>query len=139
MTLLVHLRVLSVRRLWVTAAVSIGTVVHIVVGGSILSHALRQTWTLRAVLRRGVIARGRRLIPDGWQLRVGRALPWHANSLSHLPIDRGFTRRTTLVRTLLCISTVALIISLALSFLFLLLCLPFLADLFELYIVTKSA
>ena len=62
MTLLVHLWVLSVRRLRVTAVVTIWTVVRIAVGGGILSHALRKTWTLRAVLRGSAVTRGRRLV-----------------------------------------------------------------------------
>jgi hypothetical protein len=65
MVLLVHLRVLSVGRLRITAAVTIGTVVYIAVGGGILRHALRKTWTLRAVLRSCRVARGGRLVPDG--------------------------------------------------------------------------
>jgi hypothetical protein len=130
-SLLVHLRVLSVWRLRVAAAVTIGTVVRVVVGGRILSHALRQTWALCAVLGSRVVARGRRLIADGWQLRVGRTLAWHTNSLSHLPIDRGFTRRASFMDALLLISPVAFIVGLALGLFFLLLRLPFFADLLE--------
>jgi hypothetical protein len=131
-TLLVHLGVLSIWRLRVAAAVTIGTVVGVVVGGRILSHALRQTWALCAVLRSSIVTRGRRLIPNGRQLRVRRTLAWHTNSLSHLPINRGFTRRTSFVDALLLISTVALIIGLALGLFFLLLRLPFFADFLKL-------
>jgi hypothetical protein len=70
---------------------------------------------------------------------MGRTLSWYADSLSHLSIDGGFTGRATLVHALLGIGSVALIISLALRLFLLLLCLPFLANLFELYIVVKSA
>jgi len=138
MTLLVHLRVLSVRRLRVTAAVTIGTVVCVAVWGGILSHALRKARTLRAVLRGGVVARGRRLVPDGWELSVLRRLSRHTNSLSHLTVDWSFSRRRTIVSTLLRISTVALVISLALRLFLLLLCLPLFADFLELYEVVKS-
>jgi hypothetical protein len=139
MALLVHLRVLTVRRLGVAAAVSTGADMYVAVWGRILSHALRQAWTLRAILRRRVVVGGRRLVPDGWQLRVGRALSWDTDCLSHLSVNRGFAGRTALMLTLLCISSVALVVSLALSLLLLLLRLPFFADLFELYIVVKSA
>jgi hypothetical protein len=88
---------------------------------------------LRAVLRRSVVARGRWLIADGRKLGMGRTLPWYTDSLSHLSIDWGFTRRATLMHALLGIGSVTLIVSLALCLLFLLLCFPFLADLFELY------
>jgi hypothetical protein len=82
MALLVHLRVLTVRRLGVAAAVSTGADMYVAVWGRILSHALRQAWTLRAILRRRVVVGGRRLVPDGWQLRVGRPLSWDTDSLS---------------------------------------------------------
>lgn len=139
MTLLVHLRILSVRRLRITAAVTIGTVVCVAVGGGILSHALRKTWTLRAVLRSGVVARGGRLVPDGWELSVRRRLSRHTNSLSHLPVDWRLSLGRTIMRTLLLISPVALVISLARRLFLLLLCLPLLANLLELYEFLKSA
>jgi hypothetical protein len=132
MALLVHLRVLCVRGLGVTAAVSARADIHIVIGGRILSHAFGQTWTLRSVLRRRVVARGCGLVSDRGQLRVGRALSWYTDSLPHLTVDRGFTRRTTLMGALLCICPVALVVSLALGLLLLLLCLPLLANFLEL-------
>jgi hypothetical protein len=135
---LVHLRVLSVRRLRVAVAVTIWTVVCIAVGSRILSHALRKTWTLSAVLRRGIIAGGCGLIPNGRQLCVRRTLSWYTHGLSHLSVGRCFAWRTALM-TLLCIGSVALIISLALGLFLLLLRLPFFANLFELCIVDKSA
>lgn len=70
MTLLVHLGVLAVWRLGVTVVgVTTRTVVRIV-GRSILCHALRETGTVCAVLRSSRSARGSRLVPDRWQLRV---------------------------------------------------------------------
>jgi hypothetical protein len=87
MTLLIHLGVLSVGRLRITAIVTIGTVVCVAIWGSILSHALRKAWALRAILRRGIIARGCRLVPDGRELRVWRSLSGHTDGLSHLTID----------------------------------------------------
>ena len=51
MTLLVHLRVLAIGRLGITVVeVSTRTFVR-VFERSLLCHALRKTWTLRAVLR----------------------------------------------------------------------------------------
>ena len=70
MVLLVHLGVLSVGGLRVTAAVTIGTVVRIAVGGGILSHSLRKTGALRSVLGSSRVARGSRLVPDRRELRV---------------------------------------------------------------------
>jgi hypothetical protein len=67
-----------------------------------------------------------------------RTLSRYAHGLSHLSVGRCFTWRTALM-TLLCVGSVALIISLALSLFFLFLCLPFFANLFELCIVDKSA
>jgi hypothetical protein len=132
-TLLVHLRVLSIRGLGVTAAVTIGTVIHVAVWGGILSHAFREPGTLRAVLRRSVIARGSRLVPNGWKLSVRRRLTRHANSLSHLAIHWCFAWRATVVRALLHIGAVALFISFAQCILLLLLCLPLFAYLFKFY------
>lgn len=126
--LLIHLWVLPVRRLRVTAAVTIGTVVCIAVGGGILSHAFRKTWTLRAVLRSSSVARSRGLIPDGRKLRMLRRLTRNTDSLTHLTIDGGFARSTTLMDALLHIGSMSLLVSFACSFLFLLLCLPFLAN-----------
>lgn len=79
MVLLVHLRVLSIGRLWITAAVTIGTVVRIAVGGGILSHSLRKTGALGAVLRSSRVARGGRLIPDRRELRMLGRLPRDTN------------------------------------------------------------
>lgn len=138
MALLVHLRVLSVRRLGVTAVVTIWTVVCVAIGSRILSHALRKTRTLSAVLGRGIVARGCGLIPNRRQLCMRRTLSWYTNGLSHLSVDRCFAWRTALV-TLLCIGSVALIVSLALSLFLLLLCLPFFANLLELCVVVESA
>lgn len=133
MTLLVHLRVRSVGRLRVTAIVTIGTVVFVAVWGSILSHALRETWALRSVLRSGVVARRCRLVTDRRELGVRRGLSRDTNGLSHLTVDWSFTGRRTLVGTLLCIDPVTLIVSLALRLLLLFLCLPLFTDLLELY------
>jgi hypothetical protein len=133
MTLLVHLRVCSVRRLGITAAVTTGTVVRVAVWSRILSHALRKTWTLGAVLRRGVVARGSRLVPDGRELSVWRGLSRATNSLTHLTIDLRFSGGCTLVSTLLLIGPVALIVSLAQRLFLLLLSFPLFADLLELY------
>jgi hypothetical protein len=131
MVLLVHLRVLSVRRLRVTAAVTIGTVVCIAVGGGILRHALRKTRTLRAILRSSCVAGGGRLVPDGRKLRVLRRLSGDTDSLSHLSVDRSFGG-TTLMGTLLNVGAVSLFVGLARGFLLLLLCLPLFSDLLEL-------
>lgn len=137
MALRIHLRVLSVRRLGVTAAVITGTVVCIAVWGGILSHALRKTWALRAILRSSGVARGSRLVPDGRKLGMLRGLTRHANCLSHLPVDRSLAGSGTVVLTLLDVSAVTLLVSLARSLLFLLLCLPFFTDFFELCMVCE--
>jgi hypothetical protein len=137
MPLLVHLRVLSVGRLRITAAVTIGTVVCVAIGSSILSHALRKPWTLRAVLRRGIVARGSRLVPDGRQLRMRGTLSWHTNGLSHLAVHRSFPRGATLM-TLLRVGTVALVLGLALSLFLLLLRLPLFANFLKLYTSSSS-
>jgi hypothetical protein len=131
MVLLVHLRVLSVGRLGITAAVTIGTVVCIAVGGGILRHALRKTRTLRAILRSSCVARGGRLVPDGGKLRVLRRLSGDTDSLSHLSVDRSFGS-ATLVGTLLNVSAVTLLVGLARGLLLLLLRLPLFSDLLEL-------
>ena len=137
MVLLVHLRVLSVRRLWVTAAVTIGTVVRIAVWGGILGHAFRKAWTLRAVLRSSCVARGGWLIPDRRELRVCRGLSGDADCLPHLSIDRSF-RRTALVSALLHIGAVSLFVGFACSLFLLLLRLPLFADFLE-FCDAKSA
>jgi hypothetical protein len=139
MTLLIHLGVLSVGRLRITAIVTIGTVVCVAIWGSILSHALREAWALRAILRRGIIARGCRLVPDGRELRVWRSLSGHTDGLSHLTIDGSFAWGATLVPTLLDVGTVALIVSLAQSLFLLLLGFPLFPDFLEFCEVDKSA
>lgn len=132
MALRVHLRVLSIRRLRITAAVTIWTIVCVAVWGRILGHAFRETWTLSAILRGGCVARGCSLIPDRRQLRMLGRLSRHTDCLSHLSIDRWFTRRSAVVLTLLHIGTVSFVVSLACGFLLLLLCLPLFSNLFEL-------
>lgn len=107
-------------------------------GGAILSHALRKAWTLSAILRSTIITRGSRLVADGWQ-SVRRRLARYTYGLSHLSIDRRFTRWTTLVRTLLLVGTVSLFVCLSLCLFLLLLGLPFLTDLLEFYRAIKSA
>ena len=57
-------------------------------------------------------------------------LTWHANCLSHLTVYRGVG--AILVATVLVGGALSLVVSLALRFLLLLLCLPFLPDLLEL-------
>lgn len=131
MVLLVHLRVLSVGRLGVTAVVTIWTVVRIAVGGGILSHALGETWTLRAVLRSSAVARGCRLVPDGRKLGMLRRLTRDADRLSHLSIDRRF-RSASFVSALLHVGAVSLFVGFACSLFLLLLCFPFLSDFLEL-------
>jgi hypothetical protein len=137
MTLLVHLGVLSVGRLGVTAIVTIGTVVG-AVWGRILSHVLRQTRTLGAVLWSSIVARGRRLVPNGRQLRVRRTLSRHTDSLSHLPVDRSFARRASFVTAaLLNVGSMTLVICLALSLFLLLLGFPLFTNLLEFYVKVK--
>tara|TARA_R110002003_G_scaffold127_8_gene11943 strand:- start:8429 stop:8878 length:450 start_codon:yes stop_codon:yes gene_type:complete len=138
MPLLVHLRVLAVRRLRVTAVVTIGTVVCVAVGGGILSHAFRKTWTLGSILRSSVVTRGSRLIPDGRQLSV-RSLTRHTDSLAHLSIDRSFTGSSTLMRALLHVGSVTIVIGFALGLLLLLLSFPLLANLLKFYGVVGLA
>jgi hypothetical protein len=138
MVLLVHLRVLSVGRLRVTVAVTIGTVVCITVGGGILRHAFRKTWALRAILRSSRVARSGRLVPDGRKLRVLRRLTRDTDSLSHLSVDRSFGS-ATLVGALLNIGAVTLLVGLACGLLLLLLRLPLLADFFELWEVKLAS
>jgi hypothetical protein len=136
-TLLVHLRVLAIWRLRITVVgVTTGTVVRIV-GRSILCHALRETRTVRAVLRSSRSARCSRLVPNRWQLRVRGLLAGYAYSLAHLSIRRCLRRATVmrnalLLRVLVHLSALAFVISLALSLLLLLFGLPFLADFFKL-------
>jgi len=114
MTLLVHLWVLSVRRL------------------RVMSHALRKTWTLRAVLRGSAVTRGRRLVPEGWELGVLRRLSRDTNCLSHLSIDRCL-RSASLVGALLHVGPVSLFVGFARSLLLLLLRFPLLADFLEFF------
>jgi hypothetical protein len=128
--LLVHLRVLSVRRLRVTAVVTIWTVVRIAVGGGILSHALRKTWALRAVLRGSAVPRGCRLVPDGRELGVLRGLSGNTDCLAHLTINRRL-RSTSLMGALLHVGPVSLLVSFARSLLLLLLRFPLLANFLE--------
>jgi hypothetical protein len=67
-----------------------------------------------------------------------RSLSRHTDSLSHLTVNGGLARGSTLVDTLLHVGTVALIVSLAQCLLLLLLCLPLFPDLFELCNINKS-
>ena len=128
--LLVHLRVLAVGRLGVTAVVTIGAVVRIAGGGAILGDALCEPWALGAILRTRRVTRRSRLITDGRELRVTRRLAGHADSLTHLAVDRRLG--AVLVTAVLVSGALPLLVGLALGFLFLLLCLPLLADFFEL-------
>jgi hypothetical protein len=132
MVLLVHLWVLTVGRLRITAVVTIGTVVRIAVGGGILSHALRKTWALGAILRSSRVAGCRRLIPDRRELRVLRRLAGYTDCLSHLAVD-GSLRSTTVVGALLDVSAVSLFVRLACGFLLLLLGLPLFPNFLEFY------
>jgi hypothetical protein len=132
--LLVHLRVLAVRRLGVTAAVTTGTVIRNAVWSRILSHALWETGTVCAILRGRRAARGRWLVPDRWQLGVRGWLPGHTNCLSHLSVNGGLGRATAVVllalllHVLLHLSAVSLVLGLARSLLLLLLGLPLFTD-----------
>lgn len=143
MTLLVHLGILTVWRLRITViGVTTRTVVRIV-GGSILCHAFRKTGTVCTVLRSCRCARGSRLVPNGRQLRVRGLLTRNANSLPHLSIGGSLgwatvMRNALLLRVLVHLGALAFIISLALGLLFLLLCLPLLADLLELCSESQS-
>lgn len=130
MALLIHLRVLSVGRLRVTAVVTIWTVVRIAVGGGILSHALRKTWTLRAVLRSSAVARGCRLVPDGRELGVLGRLSGDADCLSHLSVNRRL-RSASLVSALLHVGPVSLFVGFARGLLLLLLRFPLLSNFLE--------
>jgi hypothetical protein len=141
MRLLVHLRVLSVGRLGVAAAVTTDTAVGNCLGIHVLCHAFgNPARALRAIRRSRVVPRSSRLVADGGQLGVRRGLSWHTNSLSHLSVDcrLSFARGTAVMGTLLRIGAVTLIIGLALCLFLLLLCLPLFADLLELCNV-KSA
>lgn len=132
MTLLVHRRVLAVRRLRVTAAVTIRAVVCIAGRGGILPHALAEARTLRAVLRTGCVARCSRLVPDRRELRMAGCLPRDsADRLSHLTVDRSVV--AVVVGAALFGGSLGFFCSLALCFLFLLLGFPFLADFLELW------
>jgi len=130
--LLIHLRVLSVGRLRVTAVVTIWTVVRIAVGGGILSHALRKTWTLRAVLRSSAVARGCRLVPDGRELGVLGRLSRDADCLSHLSVNRRL-RSASLVSALLHVGPVSLFVGFARGLLLLLLRFPLLSNFLEFF------
>ena len=98
----------------------------------ILCHALRDTRALRVLRTRGV-ARRRRLVTDWGELRVCRSLSRHADSLSHLTVDRSVG--AVVVRSARVASTRTLVVGLAGSLLLLLLSLPLLSDLFEFYVV----
>ena len=131
MALLVHLRVLAVRRLGVTAVVTIWAVVSVAGGGGILGDALCEPRALGAILRTRRVAGRGRLVADGRELRVAGCLAGHADSLTHLAVDRSLG--AVLVATVLVSGALPLLVGLALSFLLLLLCLPFLTDFLEFY------
>ena len=137
MTLLVHLRVLTVWRLWVTAAVTTWTVVDIAGGGAILSHSLSEPWALSAILRPRSVTRGSRLISDRRQLRMPRCWPRYAYCLSHLTVDRSIGG--VVVGCAAFGGTLSLLFGLALGFLLLFLGFPFFANFFEFCEVAKLA
>jgi hypothetical protein len=114
----------------VTAVVTIWTVVCIAVGGGILSHALRKTWTLRAILRSSTVTRGCRLVPDGRELRVLGGLSRDADCLSHLAINRSL-RSASFMGALLNVGPVSLFVGFTCSLLLLLLCFPLLSNFLE--------
>jgi hypothetical protein len=133
MTLLVHLRVRAVGRLRVAAAVTIGAVVDIGGEGDVLSHALRQTGALRAVLRPRRAARSSGLVADGGKLGMTRRLPWHSDGLSHLTIDGRLGAILVRGAMVLFGGSVPLFIGLARCFFLLLFRFPFFSDFFKLY------
>lgn len=136
MTLLVHLRVLAVWRLRVTVIGVTTRTVERMDGSRILCHALWKARAVCAILRSSRCARSSWLVPDGWKLRVRWLLTRYAYCLAHLSVDRRL-RRTTIVRDTLLLrmlvhlGALAFVVSLALSLLFLLLRLPFFADLLK--------
>jgi len=120
MTLLVHLRVLAVRRL------------------GVMCHALGKAGAVCAILRSSRCARCCRLVPDGWELRVRGLLARYTNGLAHLSVDRSLRRTTVVCHTLLLsvlvhLSALTFVVGLTLGFLFLLLCLPFFANFLKLF------
>lgn len=98
-----------------------------------MCHAFRQTWALSAVLRARLLTGSGGLVTDGRKLRVWWALSRDANCLSHLAIDRRLTWCVGVVLALMRIGSGSLLIGLASSLFLLLLCLPLLADLLELF------
>lgn len=131
MTLLVHLWVLTIGRLGVTAAVTIWAVVRIASRGGILSNALCQPWALCSVLGTRRVAGRSRLVADGGKLRVAGSLARHANRLAHLSVHGCFG--TVVVAAILFGCALSLLVRLALGLLFLLLGLPFFANFLEFY------
>jgi hypothetical protein len=97
-----------------------------------MSHALRKTWTLRAILRSSTVTRGCRLVPDGRELRVLGGLSRDADCLSHLAINRSL-RSASFMGALLNISPVSLFVGFTCSLLLLLLCFPLLSNFLEFF------
>lgn len=126
-TLLIDLSVLAVRRLRVAVAVTTGTVVHLIVG-SVLCHSFHCTRALSPILRRRRPT-SRRLIAYRRELRTAHLRRTEVGS--HLAIHRSF--RSIVVGRATLSGTLPFLFGLARSFLFLLLGLPLLADLFEFY------
>ena len=139
MALLVHLRVLAVRRLRITIKdVTTRTHVH-TVGSRILCHALGKAGTVCAILRSSRCARSCRLVPDGWELRVRGLLARYTDGLTHLSVDRSLRRAAVVGHTLLLsmlvhLGALTFVVGLTLGFLFLLLCLPFFANFLKLWL-----
>jgi len=120
MALLVHLRVLAVRRL------------------RIMCHALGKAGTVCAILRSSRCARSCRLVPDGRELRVRGLLARYTYGLAHLSVDRSLRRATVVGHTLLLsvlvhLGSLTFVVGLTLGFLFLLLSFPFFANFLELF------
>lgn len=138
MALLVHLRVLAVRRLRITIKdVTTRTHVH-TVGSRILCHALGKAGTVCAILRSSRCARSCRLVPDGRELRVRGLLARYTYGLAHLSVDRSLRRATVVGHTLLLsvlvhLGSLTFVVGLTLGFLFLLLSFPFFANFLELW------
>ena len=139
MALLVHLRVLAVRRLRVTIEdVTTWTEMHNV-GSRVLCHALGKAGTVCAILRSSRCARSCRLVPDGWELRVRGLLTRYTDGLTHLAVDRSLRRAAVVGHTLLLsmlvhLGALTFVVGLTLGFLFLLLCLPFFANFLKLWL-----